>query len=145
MAAGARAPLVFYSGRVNGAAYINIIKNELPMLIDNAFDRHTDEVLFIHDNGLAYRSGFKNKWFEDNKINLLRWPSSCPDLNPIENLWDHIDKQLRKMKPKNVDELREIIETFWVGVAAMRCKKLVDSMPRGKSMSKYWFICFNWV
>jgi hypothetical protein len=68
MAAGARAPLVFYSGRVNGAAYINIIKDELSMFIDNAFDRHTNEVWFMHDNPPAHRSGFTNKWFEDNKI-----------------------------------------------------------------------------
>jgi transposase len=115
------------------------------MFIDNAFDRHTDEVLFKHDNAPAYRSGFTNKWFKDNKINLLRWPPSSPHLNPIENLCDHIDKQLRKMKPRNVDELREIIETLWFGVATMCCKKLVDSMPsriqrcllaRSKSFSK---------
>ena len=38
MAGGARGPLVIYSGKVNGPAYVKIIEEALPSFIENAFD-----------------------------------------------------------------------------------------------------------
>ena len=60
----------------------------------------------------------------------MKWPSVSPDLNPIENLWDFIDNELRKMKPTNVKELEQMIQTIWDRITCFQCKVLVDSMPR---------------
>ncbi|CAF1679740.1 unnamed protein product, partial [Rotaria magnacalcarata] len=63
-------------------------------------------------------------WMKNNGINLVKWPASSPDLNPIENLWDHIDKKLRKLKPTNVGELQTMIEDLWLGITAKQCLTL---------------------
>ncbi|CAF4295334.1 unnamed protein product, partial [Rotaria sp. Silwood2] len=56
------------------------------------------------------------------------------------------DKELKKLKPTNIGQLQTMIEDLWIGVTAMRCQKLVDSMSRrikqcilarGKTFSKY--------
>ena len=34
------------------------------------------------------------------------------------------------MKPTNVKELEQIIQTIWNGITCLQCKVLVGSMPR---------------
>jgi len=36
------------------------------------------------------------KFLSDNNIAVLKWPDNSPDLNPIENLWALIKKELQK-------------------------------------------------
>ena len=84
----------------------------------------------MHDNAPSHRSKYTLKWFENRGIKVIKWAAVSPDLNPIENLWDFIDKKLKKMKPINVKELEQMILTIWNGITCLRCKVLVDSMPR---------------
>ncbi|CAF4779046.1 unnamed protein product, partial [Rotaria socialis] len=62
-----------------------------------------------------------------------------PDLNPIENLWDHIDKKLTQMKPTNATQSEQMIQTIWSGITYLQCKTLVDSMPRRINQFKKMF------
>ena len=130
MSGGAHGPLMIYIGRVNSAAYIEIIKDALPMFIENAFDVGNNNWVYMHDNAPSYTSKYSMKWFKDNNINVLKWSANSPDLNPIENIWDHFDKELRKLKPTNVNQLQTMIEVLRVNTTPRRCKQLVDSMPR---------------
>jgi transposase len=38
-------------------------------------------------------------FLEQNNINVLPWPSKSLDLNPIERLWDELDKRVRQRQP----------------------------------------------
>ena len=46
------------------------------------------------------------EYFEKNKIFKLEWPSQCPDLNPIEHLWEHIEREIRKMSFSGISGLK---------------------------------------
>ena len=62
----------------------------------------------------------------------LDWPSQSPDLNPIENLWDVLERKvrMRNPKPKNKSELFVALKEEWYQLEPERLLKLVESMPR---------------
>ena len=130
MSGGPRGPLVMYSGNINSRAYIQLIEKALSMFIDNTFDSSNKQWQFMHDSAPPHRSAYSIKWFKNHKIPLLKWLATSSDLNPIENLWDYMDKELQKMKPKNVTELQQMVQNIWCDITPMRSQKLVNSMPR---------------
>jgi transposase len=52
-------------------------------------------------------------YLEQNNINVLTWPSKSP--NPIEHLWDQLDKHVRQRQPtpQTLDQLRQMLQQEW--------------------------------
>ena len=75
-----------------------------PHLI-NVIDRQLE--LFQHDNARPRQTPLAMDYLEQNNINVLPWLSKSPELNPIEQLWDHLDKRVRQGQspPQTVDQL----------------------------------------
>jgi len=44
-------------------------------------------------------------FLSDNNIAVLKWPGNSPDLNPIENLWAIIKKELHKYDCTTITKL----------------------------------------
>ena len=59
------------------------------------------------------------------------WPAQSPDLNPLENLWDEMERRLhREERPRNKDQLFEILKRIWEGMDRQIIDNLLGSMPR---------------
>ena len=65
-------------------------------------------------------------------VSSLPWPAQSPDLNPIEYLWDVLERKVRAHKPhlKNVGKLMEVLEEEWGKIEPEVLVNLVESMPR---------------
>lgn len=63
-------------------------------------------------------------------LSVMTWPAQSPDLNPIELLWDELDRRVRAMRPVNVNQLWEYLNQAWNDIPASCCQKLVARMPR---------------
>ncbi|KAK3559853.1 hypothetical protein QTP86_021422 [Hemibagrus guttatus] len=63
---------------------------------------------------------------------VLTWPPNSPDLNPMQHLWDVLDKQVRSMEtpPRNLQDLKDLLLTSWCQIPQQTFRDLVESRPR---------------
>ena len=52
-----------------------------------------------------------------------------PDFNPIENLWDKLERRVKKHQPKNTTEVELLLIQEWNKIELSVLEKLVDSVP----------------
>ncbi|KAK3539129.1 hypothetical protein QTP86_026698, partial [Hemibagrus guttatus] len=52
------------------------------------------------DNAPCHKAEMLQEWFDDhnNQFEVLTPPPNSPDLNPVQHLWDVLDKQVRSME-----------------------------------------------
>jgi len=56
-------------------------------------------------------------------------PSESPDTNPIENVWGSLKQYLRtKYKPRNLDELKQGVETFRQTLTPAVCRRYIGHL-----------------
>ncbi len=66
---------------------------------------------------------------ERNRIRVLAIPPCSPDLNPIEHLWDHLDRQLRKgPQPANLRVLERELINIWENIPQRFVFNYINSM-----------------
>jgi transposase len=120
--------LVFVEGIMDKMQYKRILAENLDASRDQL--GLSNNFIFQQDNDPKHKSKYVQDFFAENDIEVLDWPSQSPDLNPIEHLWDHIKREVRKVAPKNLKQLKEEIIRIWGEITPDLCKRLVHSMPR---------------
>lgn len=88
--------------------------------------------LFQHDNARPHAARLTAQYLEDENINVLPWPSRSPDLNPIEHMWDELDRRLRQRNPAplTLQQLSNALQEEWRRIPLARIQRLIESMPR---------------
>lgn len=115
-------PLCFIKSRVNTAVYQEILEH---YMLPSAHKL----------NGYASYSSrtwakTTSNWFAEHDITLLDWPANSPDLNPVENLWGIVKREMRDTRPNNTNDLKAAIKETWAFITPQQCHRLVASMPR---------------
>jgi transposase len=114
--------LVHVPGNLTAVRYINeILQPHLMHVIDQQRE------LLQQDNARPHTA----RVAMDN-INVLPWPSKSPDFNPIEHLWDQLDKRVRQRQPppQTLDQLRQMLQHKWRTIPRNNVRNLIKSMPR---------------
>uniref|UniRef100_A0A4W5Q7D4 Transposase Tc1-like domain-containing protein n=1 Tax=Hucho hucho TaxID=62062 RepID=A0A4W5Q7D4_9TELE len=118
---------------MNKEFYQHILREQLLPTIREQFgdEQFGDErCLFQHDGAPCHKAKLITKWLGEQNIDILGlWPGNSPDLNPIENLWSILKRQVDKQNPTNSDNLQALIMQEWAAISQDVAQKLIDSMP----------------
>ena len=106
------------------------------ILLDNLFpsaERLCDsaqEWYFLHDNGPQFKSNVVQRWLESKSVRCIDFPPYSPDLNPIENLWAALAREVELVPCSTVAALKDRVAGVWEKACKPLMAKLVESMPR---------------
>lgn len=119
--------LVFIDGNMTGELYRDILQKNLFQSAKKL--SLGKDFVFQHDNDPKHKSAIVTNWLNRERVDRIEWPSFSPDMNPIEHLWDEMERRMKKEQPKNERELREALMKVWEGIEKDVVKKLVNSVP----------------
>ncbi|RWS18285.1 Transposable element Tcb2 transposase-like protein, partial [Leptotrombidium deliense] len=86
-------------------------------LVDTMNTLYPDGYVYQEDNAPCHKAIATKEWMQNNKIKVLKWPPGSPDLNPIENLWAIMKRDLEMRNPRNISELKAIVDDLWENVS----------------------------
>uniref|UniRef100_A0A8R1E2R5 DDE_3 domain-containing protein n=1 Tax=Caenorhabditis japonica TaxID=281687 RepID=A0A8R1E2R5_CAEJA len=123
----AMGPLRRVNGIMDRYQYEDILENTMrPWALRNigrAF-------VFQQDNDPKHTSLHVRSWFQRRRVVVLDWPRQSPDLNPIEHLWEELERQLAGVRASNAGQKFAQLEAAWKAMPLSVVHALLDSMPR---------------
>jgi transposase len=127
MAASGVGELVFIDGIMKKEQYLNILKQNMKKSAEKL--GIGNDFYFQQDNDPKHTAEVVRLWLLYNTPHQLKTPPQSPDMNPIEHLWDVLDRRVRQHHITSQKQLKEILRDEWYKIEPSVCGKLVHSMP----------------
>jgi DDE superfamily endonuclease/Transposase len=137
---GGPGPLVVIEGNVTSASYQKILDDHLIPYISEL--DYTP--IFMQDNAPVHTSRSTISFLEKNQIKTIDWPPQSPDINPIENVWAIIKREVESYPnvPSNRAELISRFQIAWNNIPSQVWLNLMNSLPKRLALVKkrkgYW-------
>jgi transposase len=112
IAASGAIVLVRIYGKLNSARYCEMLENGL---FNESQEVLPQNFIFMQDNAPVHVSQETKSMLAEKNIEVLEWPPYSPDLNPIENVWGIISREVYKDQKsyRSEDELWEAVGKAW--------------------------------
>ncbi|GFX51782.1 transposable element Tcb2 transposase [Trichonephila clavipes] len=120
---------VVANGTMTGQRYIDEVLLPHVHLFRGAVG---DKFVFMDDNATCHRTLAVQDCLDSEDIQRLVWPARSPDLNPIENGWDALGRQVagRNYPPTNKKTLIRALTEEWDKLPEQLLDNVVRSMVR---------------
>jgi len=85
----------------------------------------------LMDQAPAHSANLTKKWLRQREVQVVKyWPSNSPDLNPMENVWAWMKKQVYNKNARTLQQLKDAVHERWMQLPDWYCSKLMCSMER---------------
>ena len=86
----------------------------------------------LHDGAPAHRARTTTAYLNANNVNVVDFPPKSPDLNIIENIWDELNRRVKRTGaiPTTLNQLRAKIRYEWNNLPQNYVQRYVTSMRR---------------
>ncbi|GFX12357.1 transposable element Tcb2 transposase [Trichonephila clavipes] len=120
---------VVANGTMTGQRYIDEVLLPHVRLFRGAVG---DKFVFMDDNATCHRKLAVQDCLDSEGIQRLVWPDRSPNLNPIENVWDTLGRQVagRNYPPTNKNTLIHALTEEWDKLPQQLLDNVVQSMVR---------------
>ncbi|GFY32095.1 transposable element Tcb2 transposase [Trichonephila clavipes] len=120
---------VVVNGTMTGQRYIDEVLLPHVRLFRGAVG---DKFVFMDDNATCHRTLAVQDCLDSEGIQRLVWPARSPDLNPIENVWDALGRQVavRNYSPTNKNTLIRALTEEWDKLPQQLLDNVVQSTVR---------------
>ena len=117
--------MVRLAGNLNAARYRDEIIR--PVLLPHI--QANGPMVFMQDNARPHTARDTIRLLQANNIRMLDWPACSPDLNPIEHVWDEIDRRVRRMPAQqDLAQLERDILQVWRNLPQHFLQNYINSM-----------------
>lgn len=123
-----KCPIVFIRGNMNAVSYVQLLEEYCLPHIQQCAEH---PVLYQQDNAPIHTAHVTRDWLDAHFAWHPNWPPYSPDLNPMENMWAIIARQVypEGKQYEGVDALKQAITAAWAEVTEAIRHNLIDSMP----------------
>lgn len=90
--------------------------------------------VYQQDSAPAHKAKSTQAWLASNKIDFIRhedWPSSSPDLNPLDyKIWQYLEEKVCSKPHANLDSLKKSLATAVANIDMKVVRESIDDWPR---------------
>ncbi|GFV66285.1 transposable element Tcb1 transposase [Trichonephila clavipes] len=128
---------VVANGTMTGQRYIDEVLLHHVRLFRGAV---SDKFAFMDDNATCHRTLSVQDCLDSEGIQRLVWPARSPDLNPIENVWEALGRQVagRNYPPTNENTLIRALTEEWDKLPQQLLDNVVQSMTQARRRFVEW-------
>ena len=123
-----KSDLVFIAGNMTAARYVEQVINPevVPLFV------RKPNMVYMQDNARPHTARMTTAHLRHMGIPILPWPAKSPDMNPIEHLWDELDRRVRNRphQPTTLQQLQRALVEEWDAIPREVWRRLISSMRR---------------
>ena len=127
-----------YDGKMNGEKFSQIVKDTFPGLFAKSANRQSAnrKKVFLQDGDPSQTSNLAEQTWTSLGYEMFSIPARSPDLNPIENTFHSIGKQIRKdaanrgIEKETYKQFCDRVKRIVLSFNKEEINRTIESMPR---------------
>jgi hypothetical protein len=86
--------------------------------------------VYMHDNARPHTARIVQEYLRETETPVMEWPARSPDLNPIEHVWDTLQRRVleRRMVFRTRQQLEVVLVEEWHNIPQEYIVNLYESM-----------------